>query len=183
MQTRSPYDLSVEPLPPDQRMREENQPAGLRNIGNTCYFNSLLQVYFSMPEFVNPDPIDFKGDANQLGQDVEMARAPKNSSGFWGRTQPRSWLTQGSNCWSTGVEEALLLQPCQWATRSTLDPSGVLRSDRWTAGGSTYDDRWWKRHSESSTTCFYQELGTHLIQKEKNRKNSKHNQMFKQRNK
>ena len=25
---------------------------GLANVGNTCYFNSLLQTYFTIPEFV-----------------------------------------------------------------------------------------------------------------------------------
>jgi len=34
------------------RKREENIPAGLKNNGNTCYFNSLLQVYYNIPEFV-----------------------------------------------------------------------------------------------------------------------------------
>lgn len=43
---------SYEPLNPEQRKREEGVPCGLKNIGNTCYFNSLLQVYFNMPEFV-----------------------------------------------------------------------------------------------------------------------------------
>jgi ubiquitin carboxyl-terminal hydrolase 25/28 len=50
--TKSPWDVNVEPMTPDQRLREKNQPVGLRNIGNTCYFNSLIFIYYSMPEFV-----------------------------------------------------------------------------------------------------------------------------------
>ena len=53
----------------EQRIRSHNLPVGLRNIGNTCYFNSLLQVYYSMPHFVTkilsfPENLkkeDFKG--------------------------------------------------------------------------------------------------------------------------
>ena len=46
---KQPYDTTHELLPPDQRLRDKDLPAGLRNIGSTCYFNSLLQVYYSMP--------------------------------------------------------------------------------------------------------------------------------------
>ena len=46
-------NYGYEPLPIEQRRREEMVPVGLKNIGNTCYFNSILQVYFNMPEFVN----------------------------------------------------------------------------------------------------------------------------------
>ena len=44
---------TYEPLSVEDRKRENGIPAGLKNIGNTCYFNSLLQVYYNMPEFVN----------------------------------------------------------------------------------------------------------------------------------
>lgn len=39
-------------MSPDQRVRTDMcVPVGLRNIGNTCYLNSLLQVYFHLPAF------------------------------------------------------------------------------------------------------------------------------------
>ena len=39
-----------EPSNPHQRKREDDMGVGLKNIGNTCYVNSLLQTYFSIPE-------------------------------------------------------------------------------------------------------------------------------------
>jgi len=44
--------FSYEPLNAEQRLREEGTPVGLKNVGNTCYLNSILQVYFNLPEFV-----------------------------------------------------------------------------------------------------------------------------------
>lgn len=44
--------LTQEPLKPEDRKRENNTPCGLKNIGNTCYFNSILQVYYNIPSFV-----------------------------------------------------------------------------------------------------------------------------------
>eukprot|EP00347_Sterkiella_histriomuscorum_P016450 403353129 len=43
--------INYEPLNPDQRERFQNEPVGLKNIGNTCYFNSLIQAYFYLPDF------------------------------------------------------------------------------------------------------------------------------------
>lgn len=42
---------TYEPLNPEQSIRENDVAVGLRNNGNTCYFNSLLQTYFAIPEF------------------------------------------------------------------------------------------------------------------------------------
>ena len=47
----SQTDFSYEP-PIEERIRKPDQAVGLRNIGNTCYFNSLLQIYYSLPSFV-----------------------------------------------------------------------------------------------------------------------------------
>ena len=51
-QANNVNSASYEPLNPEQRKRDEGVPVGLKNIGNTCYFNSILQVYFNMPDFV-----------------------------------------------------------------------------------------------------------------------------------
>jgi len=41
-----------EPLNPEQRVRPSKMPVGLKNVGNTCYVNSLFQSYFMSEKFV-----------------------------------------------------------------------------------------------------------------------------------
>ena len=38
-----------EPLPVNERQRDPGLPCGLKNIGNTCYFASLVQALFFLP--------------------------------------------------------------------------------------------------------------------------------------
>ncbi|CAD8166466.1 unnamed protein product [Paramecium pentaurelia] len=42
----------LELVSPEQKKRVDRIPCGLKNIGNTCYFNSLLQTYFFNSQFV-----------------------------------------------------------------------------------------------------------------------------------
>lgn len=41
--------LKSEPKTFDQRNRDENLPVGLKNVGNTCYFNTFIQALFFLP--------------------------------------------------------------------------------------------------------------------------------------
>lgn len=45
-------NYSFDPISPEDRVRVPGVPVGLKNVGNTCYFNSLLQAYFMVPKFV-----------------------------------------------------------------------------------------------------------------------------------
>ena len=41
--------LETEPITTDHRSRIEEVPVGLKNVGNTCYFNSFMQAFFFLP--------------------------------------------------------------------------------------------------------------------------------------
>jgi len=41
--------IEYEPVPTNERGREQATPAGLKNVGNTCYFASLIQSLFNLP--------------------------------------------------------------------------------------------------------------------------------------
>ena len=64
----------MEPLNPEQNMRIEGTPSGLKNVGNTCYFNSLIQSYYMIPKLVeeiegfNPHPSFNETQENTVAQ-------------------------------------------------------------------------------------------------------------------
>lgn len=43
--------VAAEPIEVENRLRAEDHqvPTGIKNVGNTCYFNSLIQALFWMP--------------------------------------------------------------------------------------------------------------------------------------
>ena len=57
-------DLSLGDITnPESQLRFDNSPVGLKNIKNTCYFNSLIQSYFMIPKLVQ-EILSFKLDQN-----------------------------------------------------------------------------------------------------------------------
>lgn len=73
---------SYDPLNIKKQIREVNKPLGLKNVGNSCYLNSLLQIYYSIPEFYTeimsfiPDEEEQKQPAGNNQQD----KAPEDSN-------------------------------------------------------------------------------------------------------
>ena len=59
------YLGQFEPISSEFSLRENDMIVGLKNIGNTCYFNSILQVYFNLPEFVKT-VFQFKDDGKPI---------------------------------------------------------------------------------------------------------------------
>ena len=64
------YKTEFEPLTVEEREREPGMPVGLKNIGNTCYFNSYIQMLYFLPGFarkllrINPDDVDLDDISN-----------------------------------------------------------------------------------------------------------------------
>ena len=45
--------VTYEPFDLEQKQRKSGEAVGLKNIGNTCYFNSLLQILYRIPSFAS----------------------------------------------------------------------------------------------------------------------------------
>ena len=75
LQTNNYDNFTYEPLPPKERRREPGIPVGLKNVGNTCYFNSLIQTYFNIPAFV-----ELIMKSNTLDESVAPAKSDKEKA-------------------------------------------------------------------------------------------------------
>jgi ubiquitin carboxyl-terminal hydrolase 25 len=49
-QAENPTALADIGADPSKRVRDDGMPVGLKNVGNTCYLNSMLQTYFLIPQ-------------------------------------------------------------------------------------------------------------------------------------
>lgn len=77
LDSSAPVFSSFDPISPEDRVREASVPVGLKNVGNTCYFNSLLQAYFMIPDFVK-EILSFqepKFDSDDATQQTRLQRA------------------------------------------------------------------------------------------------------------
>jgi hypothetical protein len=50
IQSTTPDVYQIVDRDPTKRQREEGVPAGIQNVGNTCYFNSFIQTYLFTPQ-------------------------------------------------------------------------------------------------------------------------------------
>jgi len=127
---------------PRQRQRAEGMCAGLRNIGNTCYVNSLLQTYFLLPPFRNTI---LGVNANEAGEPEFAEHALVDDE----LKQALALSMEGAEC-SSNDENSLEAAPmdeekrraavnCLWqlqcifallcrGTRSYVDPSDALHA-------------------------------------------------------
>jgi ubiquitin carboxyl-terminal hydrolase 25/28 len=71
--TSASAGYSFDPVSPEERVRVRGVPVGLKNVGNTCYFNSLLQAYFMIPNFVK-EILSFQDTNPRESQDSQQQR-------------------------------------------------------------------------------------------------------------
>lgn len=64
---------------PESNLRFEKSPVGLKNIRNTCYFNSLIQTYFMIPKFIQeilsfkePESTEAKSASIKLIEELQL---------------------------------------------------------------------------------------------------------------
>eukprot|EP00331_Platyophrya_macrostoma_P026999 CAMPEP_0176452540 /NCGR_PEP_ID=MMETSP0127-20121128/28602_1 /TAXON_ID=938130 /ORGANISM="Platyophrya macrostoma, Strain WH" /LENGTH=1000 /DNA_ID=CAMNT_0017841025 /DNA_START=38 /DNA_END=3040 /DNA_ORIENTATION=- len=66
-----------EPLNPEQRLRKKGMPVGLKNVGNTCYVNSLFQTHFQNLKFVKAI-MDFESGVTFTDEEIKAAKSGAN---------------------------------------------------------------------------------------------------------
>ncbi|CAD8082254.1 unnamed protein product [Paramecium primaurelia] len=64
-------------ISPEQRKRVDGIPCGLKNVGNTCYFNGLLQTYFFDSQFVKTI-INFQIGQGKQSKSIQLVQNLQN---------------------------------------------------------------------------------------------------------
>ena len=104
----------------------------MRNIGNTCYFNSLLQVYYTLPGFVK-QILTFEVEKIEIEEEAknnEQSAAGAPQEGQEGAAQDMSILRK--KLVKSGMrlieELQILFTSMALGKKKYLDPNGVLES-------------------------------------------------------
>lgn len=100
--------LSVRLLQPDVPRRLET-PAGLRNVGNTCYINCIVQTYFHLPS---------------LRSEV-LALPPPPAE--WCERHADAWREEGPSTRRFAFELQRLFGRLQLSARPAIDPRALLQ--------------------------------------------------------
>lgn len=107
--------VTYEPLNPESSKRKSGIPVGLKNIGNTCYFNSLVQFYFMIPKLVH-EILTFTCHESQKSEP-----APEDESGKLEYSLKKASISLVEN-----LQKMFGFMVC--STRRYIDPTMVLHA-------------------------------------------------------
>ena len=131
MKEKGTHDVNYEPIARvDQRVREKDQPTGLRNIGNTCYFNSLLQVYYTLPNFVSKI-LNFQTEEIKIHEEAKNAQdaQPAAAEGAGADKNHGNLKKKLVNSGMKLIRELqILFATMALGNKKYINPSGVLQS-------------------------------------------------------